>query len=46
MQHNFHNQITDNDEESIVKSNNINREVKIALDTIKKIIDEFTESIN
>ncbi len=44
MQYSFHNQITDNDEESTAKSNDTNREVEIALDIIKKIVNEFTES--
>ncbi len=44
MQYSFHNQITDNDEESTAKNNDINKEVETASDTIKKIVNELTES--
>ncbi len=44
MQYSLHDQITDNDEESTVKNNDTNKEVEIASDTIKKIVNEFTES--
>ncbi len=45
-QYSLHNQITDNDEEFTAKNNDINREAETALDTIKKTVNELTESIN
>ncbi len=44
MQHSLHNQIINNSRESTAKNNDINREVETALNTIKKTVDELTES--